>query len=168
MLTTLSNGSDPNSFLPAPGSGLGGLAPQDRSGTTPGLGTTPDPEMVEKATRRRFTASYKRGIVAQANACTGRGEVGALLRREGLFASTLAKFRKQLREGQLDPADPRKPRVSKDATTTAHFAQQADLERENRDLRRKLAHAERIIAIQKKAAILLGETLQDITLDEYD
>jgi transposase-like protein len=124
--------------------------------------------MVEKATRRRFTAAYKRGIVAQADACTGRGDVGALLRREGLFASTLAKFRKQLREGQLDSAGLRKPRVPKDAATTAHFAQQADLERDVRDLRRKLAHAERIIAIQKKAAILLGETLQDITLDEYD
>ena len=168
MLTTLSNGSDPNSFLRAPGSGLGGLAPQDQSGAPPGVGASPNPEMVEKATRRRFTGSYKRGIVAQADACTGRGEVGALLRREGLFASTLAKFRKQLREGQLDSAGPGKPRVPKDPATIAQFAQQADLERDNRDLRRKLAHAERIIAIQKKAAILLGETLQDITLDEYD
>lgn len=58
--------------------------------------------------------------------------------------------------------------MSKDPAVAAAFAHQAELERDVRDLRRKLAHAERIIAIQKKAAILLGETLQDMSLDEPD
>jgi transposase-like protein len=124
--------------------------------------------MTAKATRRRFTAAYKRSVVTQADACTGRGELGALLRREGIYASTLAKFRKQVREGQLEPGAPIKRRASKDPAVVAVFAQQAELERDVRDLRRKLAHAERIIAIQKKAAILLGEALQDMSLDEPD
>jgi hypothetical protein len=62
----------------------------------------------------------------------------------------------------------RKPRATKDLALQASLVQRAEIERENRQLRRKLAHAEKIIAIQKKAAILLGETLQDMSLDEMD
>jgi len=60
--------------------------------------TTPDPEVVAKASRRRFTAAYKLRILAEADGCGKRGEVGALLRREGLYRSHLAKWRQQRRE----------------------------------------------------------------------
>jgi transposase-like protein len=133
------------------------------------LTSPPDPEMVKRATRRRHTIDYKLSILSQADACRDRGEVGALLRREGLFYSTLANFRKQKAQGLLAVGDGAvRPRASKDPAVAAALAGQAEMERELRSLRRKLAHAEKIIAIQKKAAILLGETLQDMNLDEMD
>ena len=130
--------------------------------------SVPNPQMTERATRRRFTAAYKISVIEQADLCTGRGELGSLLRREGLYASTLANFRRQKAQGLLAPQTSRKPRASKDPDVQAALAQQAELERENRSLRRKLAHAERLIAIQKKVAILMGETLQEVSLDQED
>ena len=124
--------------------------------------------MTEKATRRRFPKSYKLRIVEEADQCIQGGELGALLRREGLYASTLANFRRQEADGLLEPGPTRKPKASKDPALQASLAQQAELERDIRQLRRKLAHAEKIIAIQKKAAILLGETLQEMNLEEID
>ena len=185
MSSTLLNGLNSTYRAPASspglapdsGSGNGGLAPHSQS-AEPLTGSVsaafssplaiPDPQMTEKAKRRRFSKAYKLRIVDEADECTGRGELGALLRREGLYASTLANFRRQEAEGLLDPAVTRKPRASKDPELVASRAQRLELERDNRDLRRKLARAERIIAIQKKAAILLGETLQDMSLDEMD
>ena len=61
----------------------------------------PDPELVEQATRRRFTAEYKARILAEADACTRPGEVGELLRREGLYTSHLTYWRKQRKDGAL-------------------------------------------------------------------
>ena len=61
----------------------------------------PDPEVVPKATRRRFSAEYKLSIVEEANRCTQPGEIGALLRREGLYSSHLTKWRRQHQQGQL-------------------------------------------------------------------
>ena len=121
----------------------------------------PDPQMVEKATRRRFTSSYKLSILEQVDACRDRGEVGALLRREGLYYSTLANFRKQRASGELASGASKKKRSTKDLAAIAH---QIELEREVRQLRRQLARAEEIITIQKKAALLLGETLQDMEI----
>jgi len=177
MYSTLLNGHAGDSGAPLLGSSVGGLAPQPKSGeSSPVTGmrpvgtppVLPDPQMTEKAKRRRFTAAYKRRIVQEADECVGRGELGALLRREGLYASTLANFRRQEADGLLEPGLTRKPRASKDPELLASHAHSAEVERENRQLRRKLAHAEKIIAIQKKAAILLGETLQDMNLDEID
>jgi len=85
-----------------------------------------------------------------------------------IYLLTNPNFRRQEAEGLLDPAVTRKPRASKNPELVAARAQRVELERDNRELRRKLARAERIIAIQKKAAILLGETLQDMSLDEMD
>jgi transposase len=170
------NGYLSRSGASSAGSVPGGLAPQEPSAgitaSSPlpaGPGTSvPNPQMTERATRRRFTAAYKISVIEQADLCTGRGELGALLRREGLYASTLANFRKQKAQGLLVAQAPRKPRASKDPSVQAALAQQAELERENRSLRRKLAHAERLIAIQKKVAILMGETLQEVSLDQED
>jgi transposase-like protein len=132
------------------------------------VAVAPNPEMTQKATRRRFTTAYKRAIVAEAAACTRPGEVGALLRREGLYESSLGKFRRLSRAGMLEPGATRTPEICNGAVRDATVSQHADTERENRQLRRKLARALRIIEIQKKAAVLLGETLQDMNLEGLD
>jgi hypothetical protein len=108
MSSTLLNGLNSTYRAPASspglapdsGSGNGGLAPHSQS-AEPLTGSVsaafssplaiPDPQMTEKAKRRRFSKAYKLRIVDEADECTGRGELGALLRREGLYASTLAK-----------------------------------------------------------------------------
>ena len=64
-------------------------------------GDAPDPEVADKATRRRFTAAYKRRIVREADKCTKPGEVGALLRREGVYSSSLSTWRRQHDAGEL-------------------------------------------------------------------
>jgi transposase-like protein len=104
-------------------------------------------EVQPRATRRTFTAEYKRRILAEADACR-RGQVGALLRREGLYYSHLAKWRGEREAGTL--ADrPRGPRPNPDR------AQLDRLARENAALKRKLEQAEAIIEAQKKLARLL-------------
>ena len=112
-------------------------------------GDAPDPEVVDKATRRRFSAAYKRRIVQEADKCTKPGELGALLRREGVYSSSLSAWRRQRDVGELagtgakrgpkaQPKDPRDKRI-------------AQLERETRRLERKLEQAETVIEIQKKS-----------------
>ena len=146
------SGFDPNRQVTL-GTGTGSSSP-----VVPATLSAPDPQIVERATRRRFTDSYKLSILEQAHACHDRGEVGALLRREGLYYSTLANFRKQKAAGELGSSGSRKKRASKDPALAAAVSQQIELERENRKLRRQLARAAEIITIQKKAALLLGET----------
>ncbi len=111
----------------------------------------PDPQAVPKAERRRFSAEYKAQILAEADACTERGQVGALLRREGLYSSHLDKWRKQRARGQLGPqkrgrkADPQAAELTR-------------LRQENERLRAQLQQAETIIEVQKKLSELLGLT----------
>jgi hypothetical protein len=69
-------------------------------GRAPRVGV-PDPELVEQAKRRKFTASYKLGVLTKADACTAPGEIGELLRREGLYTSHLTYWRKQRKDGAL-------------------------------------------------------------------
>ncbi len=89
-------------------------APSERPGTAP---ARPDPEVVAKPKRRRFTAAYRLRVVEEADRCTAPGEVGRLLRREGLYSSHLATWRKARRDGALHGlsskkrgAKPRNPR----------------------------------------------------------
>ena len=110
-------------------------------------GKRPSPEVEPRATRRRFTAEYKRRILAEADACP-RGEVGALLRREGLYYSHLAKWRGEREAGTLRD----KARAGEAAPDRAEVKR---LARENAVLKRKLAQAEAIIEAQKKLARLL-------------
>ena len=70
----------------------------ERSGGAPSRGAELDPEVPERAQRRQFTAEYKERIVREADACRASGEIGALLRREGLYSSHLVGWRRQLRE----------------------------------------------------------------------
>jgi transposase len=158
MLSKLLNGHDPKRNVQVSQAPASGPAAPDPQMT--------DPQMAEKASRRRFSTAYKLSIIEQVDACTDRGEVGALLRREGLYYSTLANFRKQKAQGLLEGGSAKRQRGSKNPVVAAAVAQQMELERENRKLRRQLAQAEHIIAIQKKAAILLGETLQDMQIED--
>ena len=134
-----------------------------RSGETQEL----DPEVSDKPTRRRFTAKYKLGMLRQADACTKHGELGALLRREGLYSSHLANWRNDRKLGELAglSAKKRGPKASADASQKTLIAKQ---ERVINRLRKQLDHAEMIIDIQKKVATLLGIPLQSPDDDEND
>jgi transposase-like protein len=116
------------------------------------VGSTADPEVTPKAERRRFTAEYKLRILAEADACTKPGEIGALLRREGLYSSHLDRWRKLRRKGSLQGLAPQKrgPKVDLQAADIAR------LRRENERLQQRLQQAETIIEVQKKLSALLG------------
>jgi transposase len=122
--------------------------------------TVPDPEVVVKAQRRRFTAEYKHRVLQEAEACTQRGEVGALLRREGLYSSHLTTWRHQRQRGELQGLTPAKRGRKADPLA----AENARLQRETERLKAQLARAELIIDVQKKVSQLLG--LSEIPLDE--
>jgi transposase-like protein len=103
----------------------------------------------DKKRRRRFTAAYKLRILTEADACAASGEIGLLLKREGLYFSNLTLWRKQLAEGLLNGLTPKKRgRKSKKANPLA--VKIAKLEKEKSQLEAKLKQAETIIAVQKK------------------
>jgi transposase len=112
----------------------------------------PDPEVVAQAKRRRFSAEYKLRVLAEAESCREHGEIGALLRREGLYSSHLTTWRRQRDEGQLQGLSGSK-RGRKAERCTAEVAQ---LRRENEQLQARLQQAETIIDVQKKLCGLLG------------
>lgn len=108
-------------------------------------------EVVVRPKRRQHTAEYKLRILRELDECTGKGEVGAILRREGLYSSLISKWREQ---GSLNGlgGQRRGPKVDPNA------AELARLQRENKRLKEKLERAELIIDVQKKVARLIGET----------
>ncbi len=112
----------------------------------------PDPEMVPRAKRRRFSAGYKLRIVQEADECKEWGEIGALLRREGLYSSHLSKWRQQRDAGRL--ADKQRGRKADPLAV-----ENAKLQRENERLRRELEKAELIIDVQKKLSQVLELTM---------
>jgi len=115
----------------------------------------PDPEVAPTAKRRRFSGAQKRRILAEADRCTKPGEMGALMRREGIYSSMLANWRKQREQSEREALAPRKRGPKPDATLAErHRADQ--LERENARLREKLERAQVIIDVQKKLCTLLG------------
>jgi transposase-like protein len=117
----------------------------------------PDPEVSTKAKRRSFTAEYKRRILEEADGCTRHGEIGALLRREGLYSSHLTTWRRQREMGELAGLRPKKRGRKKDEAA----AELARLRRENERLRKQLGQAELIIAAQKKLAQALEALTED-------
>jgi transposase len=123
----------------------------------------PDPEVVPKAKRRQFTAEYKLRIVREADACTESGQIGSLLRREGLYSSYLSTWRRQREEGQLQALSSKK-RGRKGQDPSAE--ELAQLQRENERLRARLEQAEIIIDVQKKLSKLLGLTTDTTERDE--
>ena len=115
----------------------------------------PDPEVGERAARRRFTAEYKLQVLRQADQCVGVGELGALIRREGLYSSHLTTWRRQREQGALVALAPKKRgRPTPPASPLARRV--AELERDNARLGRRLHQAEAIIAAQKKLSEILG------------
>lgn len=115
----------------------------------------PDPELVEQAKRRRFTARYKLEILEKADACSRPGEIGELLRREGLYTSHLTYWRKQRKEGALKELG--KPRGRKPADKRE--AEVAQLRRKLERAEAELAKARRVIEIQGNVSALLEEML---------
>ncbi len=134
------------------GFGAGGRAAPEGVG---GPGEVPDPELAEQAKRRSFTAEYKARILAEADACTRPGEVGELLRREGLYTSHLTYWRKQRKDGALKELG--KPRGRKPVDT--RDAQIAALTRRAERAEAELAKMKRVIEIQGNVSALLEEML---------
>jgi transposase len=117
-------------------------------------GRTADPEVAAKATRRQFSAEYKQRILREAAAASVPGEIGALLRREGLYSSHLITWRRQRERGELAGLSAqRRGRKAKAVNPLAKRV--AELERDKRRLERKLEQAELLLDIQKKASRLL-------------
>jgi len=116
-------------------------------------------EVMAKATRRRFTAEYKLKILREAEACTRAGEIGALLRREGLYFSNLRTWRDQLRRvGELGLAPKKRGPAPRPKNPLA--AKVVALERELTRLRARAERAEALVELQKKVAELLGTPLR--------
>jgi transposase-like protein len=115
----------------------------------------PNPEVPDKAVRRRFTAEYKLRILNEADACTDPGSLGALLRREGLYASNLNTWRHQRERGILTGLTPRK-RGRKESVRNPLVAENEKLRKENDRLISRLRQAEIIIDVQKKVSQILG------------
>jgi transposase-like protein len=118
----------------------------------------PDPEVSARPTRRQFSASYKAQVVAEVSRCTQPGQIGALLRREGLVSSQLTLWRKQYHQGVLKAL-----RDDKRGRKPLHDPRDRELDRlrrENARLTKKLKQAETIIEIQKKVAALLGNPIE--------
>lgn len=121
----------------------------------------PNPEvMPARAVRRHFKASEKLRILSEADKCTG-GELGALLRREGLYSSHLSTWRKQRAAGELAGLSPRKR--GRKANHDSELVQRNEkLQREVARLQKRLEQAELIISVQKKVAQLLGNPIESV------
>jgi transposase len=116
----------------------------------------PDPELVECASRRRFTAEFKLRIVREADACTQPGEVGALLRREGLYSSHLTQWRQARDAGALEAL--KRPRGRKPADSRE--AEIAALRRRAERAEAELVKARKVIEVQGNVSALLEELLE--------
>ena len=117
-------------------------------------------EVVPKPTRRKFSLEYKLRIVKEANACTKPGEIGALLRREGLYSTNLNQWRRRFKEAGQRALAP-KIRGRKPNPTLALRHENDKLKRDMARLEHKLLQANMIIDVQKKVSVLLGISLQD-------
>jgi len=120
----------------------------------------PDPAVVERAKRRRFSAEYKLRILREADACRGDGDIGALLRREGLYSSHLVCWRKQRDEGLISRKRGRKANPSRKRIK--------ELESEVARLKKRLKRADLLLDIQKKASELLGIPLNSPDNEDSD
>jgi transposase-like protein len=137
--------------------------------TSPGVlaGDRPDPEVLERPVRRRFLAEYKLQILRQADACEESGQLGELLRREGLYSSHLSTWRRQREQGTLDALTPKK-RGRKPRDNDPLIEENRRLQRVNQRLVERLRQAEVIIDVQKKVAEILGIPLRSPDPGEHN
>ena len=161
-----------DSFIPSspPSSGSVGSEgersePERATEPDDGRRATPDPEVVQRPVRRRFTADYKQRILNEVDAAADTRTIGRILRREGLYSSHLASWRKTREQSQRAALEPRK-RGPKPIPKNPLQAENAKLTRENARLNKKLRRAELIIDLQKKVSQILGITLP--VLEESD
>jgi transposase len=126
-----------------------------------------DPEVLARPVRRRFSAEYKLQILRQADACDGSGQLGELLRREGLYSSHLSTWRQQREKGTLDALAPKK-RGRKPRDNDPLIEENRRLQRVNVRLVERLRQAEVIIDVQKKIAEILGIPLQSPEPGEHN
>jgi transposase-like protein len=124
----------------------------------------PDPEVPSKAKRRRFSTEYRLKILREADRCKNPGEVGALLRREGLYSSLLSTWRQQREKGALEAMRS----VRRGRKPKAVDPRVKELEKKNARLERRLKQAEAIIEVQKKVAEILGIPLKSQPDDESE
>ena len=126
--------------------------------------SVPDSEVIARPRRRSVTAEYRRSILDQADAAHDAGALGLLLRREGLYSSHLATWRRQRKQGGIDALTPKKrgPKV----VVSPLVKENRDLLAANARLTKKLKNAELIIEVQKKVAALLGNPIPNIQIDE--
>jgi transposase len=123
------------------------------AGYASGMTEFPDPEVPAKAKRRTYTVGYKASILAQLDKCEGRGEIGALLRREGLYSSLVSEWRKQRAAGALQGlASAKRGRKARDPLEVENER----LRRDNARLQDRLVRAETVIDVQSKLSRLLG------------
>lgn len=123
----------------------------------------PDPEVLPRAERRKFSVEYKLRILEEADHCTQRGETGALLRREGLYSSHLEKWRTQRARGLLGGSSAEKRgRKTKESVEVEN----EQLRQENERLQARLERAELIVDVQKKLSLLLGLTMDETHKEE--
>jgi transposase-like protein len=117
-------------------------------------------EVVAKAKRRRFTAEYKQRILREADGCKGNGEIGALLRREGLYSSHLTNWRDQARTGAKAALAPKK-RGPAPKQVDGRDERIAELERALAKQTKRAERAEALVEVQKKVSVLLGIALPE-------
>ena len=134
----------------------GGSSPNERVGAP----VAPDPEVSARHVRRRFTTAYKLAILRKADACTQHGELGALLRKEGLYSSHVITWRQQRATG-LTPKKRGRKAVAVDP-------QMKKLEQDNRRLTTQLKKAHALLDLQKKLSSLLQIPLIPFESDEAD
>ena len=127
--------------------------------------TEPDPEVLGSKPKRRFSAKYKLQIIEQADKCTVPGELGALLRREGLYSPYLQRWRQQLKKGALRNLQPKKRGV-KAKVVNPHAQKIAALEKETIKLRKDLKKAQALLELQKKVSDIMGLSLTISKNDE--
>jgi transposase len=136
----------------------------DRSATGGNTAAHPNSEVVAQAQRRHFTAEYKQGILEETDHAKGSGSIGALLRREGLYSSLLATWRRERESGVRHALSPQKRGPKSKRDPVAEENQQ--LRRETQRLTEELRKAAIVIDIQKKVAMLLGRPLATVDPEE--
>jgi hypothetical protein len=131
----------------------------ERYGATAGSDVpagVPDPELVQSAKRRRFTAEYKLGVLSEADGCSAAGEIGELLRREGLYSSHLATWRKQRDAGSIQALSRSRGRKPSNPLEAENAKLRKRAERAEADLEK----ARKVIEVQGNVSALLGELLE--------